>query len=195
MNYLAHAYLSFNQPSILVGNMCSDFIKGKKQYDYPPAIQKGIQLHRAIDQFTDEHAATAMVKSYFRPVYRLYSGAFGDVAYDHFLATDPLHFNTESLAAFTQATYQTLQQNHIHLPERFAGMLPYMRSQNWLYNYQFAWGIQKSFEGLVRRSAYLTESVKAFEIFETHYPSFQEAYDIFFPELFAFTKARLEELQ
>ncbi|KAF0239868.1 MAG: hypothetical protein FD183_1294 [Chitinophagaceae bacterium] len=49
MNYLAHAYLSFNEPSILLGNMISDYVKGKKQYDYPLLIQKGIHLHRAID--------------------------------------------------------------------------------------------------------------------------------------------------
>ncbi len=35
MNYLAHAYLSFNDPEILVGNMISDFVKGKKKFDYP----------------------------------------------------------------------------------------------------------------------------------------------------------------
>ncbi|MFY7899136.1 MAG: ACP phosphodiesterase, partial [Chitinophagaceae bacterium] len=32
MNFLAHAYLSFQQPSLLIGNMISDFVKGKKQY-------------------------------------------------------------------------------------------------------------------------------------------------------------------
>ena len=86
MNYLAHAYLSFNEPAILVGNMISDFIKGKKQFDYPGPIQKGIRLHRDIDNFTDTHPVTQQLKSYFRPAYRLYSGAFSDVVYDHFLA-------------------------------------------------------------------------------------------------------------
>jgi acyl carrier protein phosphodiesterase len=43
MNYLAHAYLSFNQPEILVGNMISDFVKGKKKFDFAPGIQK--ELH------------------------------------------------------------------------------------------------------------------------------------------------------
>ncbi len=62
MNYLAHAYLSFNMPDILVGNMISDFIKGKKQFDYPLPVQKGIRLHRAIDTFTDTHAATQELK-------------------------------------------------------------------------------------------------------------------------------------
>jgi len=88
LNYLAHAYLSFDQPEIIVGNLISDFVKGKKKFDYPPGIQKGIALHRAIDTFTDSHPATKEAKEVFRPHYRLYAGAFIDVAYDHFLAND-----------------------------------------------------------------------------------------------------------
>ena len=41
MNYLAHAFLSFNQPDILAGNILSDFIKGKKKFDYSPGVQRG----------------------------------------------------------------------------------------------------------------------------------------------------------
>ena len=72
MNYLAHAYLSFNKPEILIGNLISDFVKGKKKFDYSTGIQKGIALHRAIDQFTDDHAITQSAKLFFKPAYRLY---------------------------------------------------------------------------------------------------------------------------
>ena len=81
MNLLAHAYLSFGQPQLLVGNMISDYVKGKKQYDYPLGIQQGIRLHRAIDAFTDSHAATAKGKAIFKPAVGLYAGAFMDVVY------------------------------------------------------------------------------------------------------------------
>src|SRR5215469_17022272 len=88
MNYLAHAYLSFDQPEIVVGNMISDFVKGKKRFEFPEQIQKGIMLHRSIDAFTDEHAATKKAKEVFKPVVGLYAGAFIDIVYDHFLALD-----------------------------------------------------------------------------------------------------------
>ena len=93
MNYLAHAYLSFNKPAILTGNMISDFVKGKTKYNYPAEIQKGIQLHRLIDAFTDFHPATAKAKKIFHAQYRLYSGAFVDVVYDHFLACDSIQYH------------------------------------------------------------------------------------------------------
>jgi acyl carrier protein phosphodiesterase len=95
VNYLAHAYLSFGIPDVVVGNLISDFVKGKKQLEYPDSIRKGITLHRAIDTFTDSHPVTRHAKSYFRAVYGLYSGALIDVAYDYFLANDPVAFRAE----------------------------------------------------------------------------------------------------
>ena len=188
MNYLAHAYLSFQQPEILVGNMISDYVKGKKKFDYSPGIQQGIELHRLIDTFTDDHAATKEAKEIFRPHYRLYAGAFVDVVYDHYLATDPFIFNSDSLEAFAAGTYTMLEPYTAVFPERFARMFPYMKTQNWLYNYSNKWGIENSLHGVVRRSTYLTESATAFQLFQTHYEHLQRSYQQFFPELLSFVQ-------
>jgi acyl carrier protein phosphodiesterase len=195
MNYLAHAYLSFNQPEVLVGNIISDFIKGKKQFDYPLAIQKGIQLHRAIDTFTDTHPVTKLLKSYFQVPYRLYSGAFADIVYDHFLAIDKTIFKTEeNLHSFTQQVYFILENNVSNLPDAFKNMLPYMKKQNWLYHYQYKEGIQKSFGGLVRRAVYLTESDIAFALFNKNYKEMKDCYHNFFPHLHKFAAHKFKEL-
>jgi acyl carrier protein phosphodiesterase len=174
--------------------MTSDFIKGKKQFDYPPAIQKGIQLHRAIDNFTDAHPATAAMKAFFRPQYRLYSGAFADVVYDYFLANDTNEFeNEEALMNFAHTTYNGLEQYRDFFPERFARMFPYMSSQDWLSNYRFTCGIEKSFGGLVHRSAYLKESAQAFNIFTTHISEMQDHYNNFFPDVKQFANDTLAQ--
>lgn len=184
MNLLAHAYLSFNISPVLVGNMISDYVKGKKKFLYDPAIQKGIQLHRIIDEFTDFHPATQEAKIFFKSQYRLYAGAFVDVVYDHFLANDSNQFSDEgALNIFAHSTYHSLIKYEPVMPERFVKMLPYMQSQNWLYNYRFAEGIERSFEGLVKRAAYLDESVIAFKIFEQEYETLKKCYEDFFPEL------------
>ena len=154
MNYLAHAYLSFNNPEVLVGNMISDYVKGKTQYNYPPQVQVGIKLHRDIDNFTDHHPVTKELMNIFRPQYRLYAGAFVDIVYDYFLANDSNEFaNNEVLLQFTKQTYAIMQNYTALFPEKYKMMFPYMVSQNWLYNYQYDHGIQKSFNGLVRRAA------------------------------------------
>ena len=40
MNFLAHAWLSFDVPEILAGNLISDFVKGKKKFEFASGIQK-----------------------------------------------------------------------------------------------------------------------------------------------------------
>lgn len=195
MNYLAHAYLSFNQQEILVGNMISDFVKGKTKFNYSPGMQNGIMLHRAIDEFTDTHPATKEAAAFFRPAYRLYSGAFVDVVYDHFLALDTNEFKTaDDLQKFTDGVYKTLEQKISLMPLRFQKIFPYMKQHNWLFNYQYAEGIEKSFGGLVYRAAYMNESATAFGVFNKNYDELKACYGIFFPTLKKFAAHYLDEL-
>lgn len=191
---MAHAYLSFGHEEILVGNLISDFVKGKKKFDYPEGIQKGITLHRAIDTFTDDHEATKHAKELFRPAYRLYSGAFVDVVYDHFLANDPNEFTFESLRNFSERVYQVLGAHLEYLPVRFARMFPYMKEQNWLFNYSTIGGTEASFSGVVRRARYLEESDTAALLFEEHYRTLREYYKVFFPDLRSFAKRMCDDL-
>ena len=194
MNYLAHAYLSFNRPGLLTGNMISDFVKGRKKFDYPLQVQQGIALHREIDNFTDNHFATKEAKDIFRPAYRLYAGAFIDVVYDHFLALDENEFSDEDLEAFTLTTYATLDEQSAYFPQKFAMMYPYMKAHNWLYNYRYKEGIQKSFGGLVRRAAYLQESDTAYWLFINNYEELSMLYKLFFPEVKAMSLDFLKQL-
>ena len=136
MNYLAHAYLSFNKPDILAGNMISDFVKGKKKYSYSTGVQQGIALHRAIDEFTDNHPATRAARKFFQGHYGLYSAVFMDVVYDHFLACDQNEFTDASLLEFSQSTYKLLDAYQPIFPDRFRLVYPYMKQYNWLFNYK-----------------------------------------------------------
>jgi acyl carrier protein phosphodiesterase len=194
MNYLAHAYLSFQHDEILVGNMSSDFIKGKKRYDYPPQVQTGIELHRRIDAFTDTHIITAEAKKYFKDAVGTYSGAFTDVAFDYFLANDQNEFTETSLKEFSQYTYSTLEKNFEGLPQKLQLMLPYMKQQDWLFNYRSFWGIEKSFEGIVKRAVYLKESKPAYNVFIEYCDTLRPLYQKFFPELKAFAFSQLQTL-
>ena len=174
--------------------MISDFVKGKKKFDYPVDIQKGIALHRAIDTFTDAHPATKEAKEIFRPDYRLYSGAFIDVVYDHFLATDENEFSEESLFHFSQQVYSILSEHQQWLPMGFSGMFPYMQSQNWLFNYRTVAGTEKSFHGVVRRAAYLSESGPAITLFRQQYQPLQHSYRQFWKDVKKFAEAQFHLL-
>jgi acyl carrier protein phosphodiesterase len=192
MNFLAHAVLSFGDAERLTGNIISDFVKGKAQYTYPAPIQNGIRLHRAIDAFTDAHAATKEAANFFKIPYRLYSGALVDVVYDHFLANDQTIFPGDSLLPFSQQVYGMLEGQAAHLPITFARVFMYMKAENWLWNYRKPEGIQRSLRGLARRAVYLSEGETAFQLFQEHYHHLEQCYRRFMPDVKTFAKQQIE---
>jgi acyl carrier protein phosphodiesterase len=194
MNYLAHAYLSFGNSEILVGNMISDFVKGKMKFSFPLNIQKGIILHRMIDAFTDIHPVTKQAKQVLKPVAGPYAGAFIDVVYDHFLAADEKEFPLKGLENFAQKTYESLNSYIFLLPEKFNSMFPFMRSQNWLVNYRFTQGIENSFGGIFRRAKYLEKNANVFHRFIENYDLLYNCYQQFFPAVKEFAFAEYKTL-
>ncbi|PWV54137.1 ACP phosphodiesterase [Chitinophaga sp. S165] len=189
MNYLAHAYLSFLDPSITVGNMIADYVKGKQWQEYDQGIQQGIQLHRAIDTFTDTHPVTLAAREYFQPSCGRYSAVFIDIVYDHFLATDDSIFTDTSLTSFSRQVYTILANHHEILPPVFQQVFHYMRQHDWLYGYRFMDGIFKSFGGIVHRAKYLEVTADApFTVLKENYETLAAHYRSFFPELVTFVK-------
>ena len=69
-----------------------------------------------------------------------------------------------------------------------------MKEQDWLYNYRYPWGIEKSFGGVVRRAAYLTESEIAFALFNKFYTEMQDCYAAFFSDVKKYAALHLDEL-
>lgn len=196
MNYLAHSYLSFGDAAVLTGNMISDFIKGKKQYDYPADIFAGIILHRRIDAFTDAHEATHQAADILKPAAGRYAAAFADVVYDHFLALDKAQFNNEQvLKDHASFTYESLTTHQLLLPERFALMLPSMKQHNWLYHYRFVEGIEKSFAGIARRATYIKNTTPVYNLFLEAYNPLRDCYNAFFPDIWVYAKEQFEVLR
>lgn len=194
MNLLAHAYLSFHQEQTLVGNMISDDVKGKQKDDYPPAIQTGIQLHRLIDSFTDQHPAVREASQIFRPLTKKYAGAFIDISFDYFLANDPKQVPAEGWQDFTKWVYLTLDTYNQWHPSRFSRFYPFMRDQDWLYHYRFKENISKSLENLLRRARYLDNDLPVRQVFLDHQQELNQYYQAFFPALKAYAWIKLAEL-
>lgn len=194
MNFLAHAYLSFGHPSLVVGNMISDFVKGSARYLYREAVQKGIMLHRQIDAFTDAHPATQKAKEPFRPYYRLYSGPITDIVYDYFLANDDTIFTEASLRSFSQGIYGCLEAEAASLPANFVLMFSYMKTEDWLYHYRYKDRIQKSLRGMARRAAYMKEGETAYQLFLEHHNYLQDCYRLFWGEAREFAEQQVKAL-
>ena len=187
MNFLAHSYLSFSEEQ-LVGNMIADFVKNRDVARLPESIQKGIKLHRAIDTFTDAHPLIHEAKAPFRPLVRLYSGAFVDVAFDYFLANDTAKNSQREWQEHSQRVYAVLRRYEEFLPEVFKKVLDKMQQDDWLYNYRNEWGIEYSFRNVVNKAQFLDKTTNVFPTFLANKDFLREKYEIFFPEIKSFAQ-------
>ena len=187
MNFLAHSYLSFSEEQ-LVGNMIADFVKNRDVARLPESIQKGIKLHRAIDTFTDAHSLIHEAKAPFRPLVRLYSGAFVDVAFDYFLANDTTENSQREWQEHSQRVYAVLRRYEEFLPEVFKKVLDKMQQDDWLYNYRNEWGIEYSFRNVVNKAQFLDKTTNVFPAFLANKDFLREKYEIFFPEIKSFAQ-------
>ena len=187
MNFLAHSYLSFSEEQ-LVGNMIADFVKNRDVARLPESIQKGIKLHRAIDTFTDAHPLIHEAKAPFRPLVRLYSGAFVDVAFDYFLANDTTENSQREWQEHSQRVYAVLRRYEEFLPEVFKKVLDKMQQDDWLYNYRNEWGIEYSFRNVVNKAQFLDKTTNVFPVFLANKDFLREKYEIFFPEIKSFAQ-------
>lgn len=184
MNFLAHLFLSGDNPGIMVGNFIGDFVRGRNVYEqFKPDIALGIELHREIDEFTDSHLVVLESKKRLRPKYRHYAPVIVDVFYDHFLAVHWSTMHSQSLPDFAANAYSQLEKHEAMLPERVLQMMPYMIRGNWLVNYGKTEGIHRALTGMSRRTPYDSKMDEAVHDLEKYFAEFEAEFLLFFPEL------------
>jgi acyl carrier protein phosphodiesterase len=192
MNFLAHIYLSGDDPNIQLGNFIGDFVKGRNLAEqFGQEIAKGVELHRAIDAFTDRHPVVKQSKVRLREKYRHYAPVIVDIFYDHYLAKNWDRFHKTFLPDFADRTYTMIMSREAVLPEKVKWMMPYMIKGNWLVNYARLDGIGRVLNGMSRRTPYESKMEEAVTDLEMHYPDFEKEFFEFFPELEAHAQAFL----
>ncbi len=188
MNFLAHAYLSGNSTKLLVGNFIGDFVKGKQYRNLEEEVAQGVLLHRAIDDFTDQHPVVGQSKAKLREKYRHYAGVIVDMAYDHFLASNWSRYHSQGLLEYTKKVYAIIEDHNPILPGRMETMLHYMKQDNWLYQYATLEGIDQALTGMSRRTKFDSKMDEAVIDIENHYEDLKEEFETFLPDAVKFVK-------
>ncbi|MBU1368166.1 MAG: acyl carrier protein phosphodiesterase [Bacteroidetes bacterium] len=193
MNFLAHAFLSGNNSEVLFGNFVADSIKGKMIAKYSGALLQGVQLHRAIDLFTDQHPVVKQSINRLKPEFLRFSPVIVDIYYDHFLAANWSKYSSRDLSEFSVEVYRILLRNYSKLPPRSKRILPWMMAQNWLTGYANLQDLQRVFGGMSRRTKFDSGMEHAVEFLKLHYQDFEQEFDTFFPDLIAESERVLSE--
>jgi acyl carrier protein phosphodiesterase len=165
MNFLGHLYFSNDDTFLMKANLYGDFIKGKDISHLPEKIQEGVRLHRKIDDYIDTHPAVIEL------LHKLYehlpkvSGIAVDLYFDHLLAKNWKLFHKKDFEVFIYDFYATIDDSIELFSKDFHFMLTKMKEINWLYSYQFMYGLEKSSEGVSSRISFPNNLSKAPEIF------------------------------
>ncbi len=188
LNFLAHQYLSFNQPEIRIGNFIADTIRGK---DLPTnqGVLLGVNIHRQIDSFTDSHPVVLETRKLLYPYFSKYAGVVQDVYFDHFLAARWNAYAKTPLDEYCQMVYRVLKEGSAYMNQRAERTLYYMSAQDWLSNYRLVEGVDRALSGLSSRASFPNNMDKAVAPLEKHYDELDAAFQTFFPELCAAIEA------
>ena len=196
MNYLAHAFLSFGNEQLVVGNLIGDFVKGRKQLqNYPEAIQKGIVLHRHIDTFSDNHAILKQGIKVLKPTQQRYAPVVIDIFYDYFLAKNWSMFSERSLDEFAAETYAYLENNLDIMPLRISRTFEKMIEHNWLVGYQYEARIEYAFQRLSERIKHEHHLLRAINDLQKHKEQLNKDFILFFPDLIQSAKEKIINIE
>ncbi|MCT4643806.1 MAG: ACP phosphodiesterase [Carboxylicivirga sp.] len=191
MNFLAHLYLSGDNPQIQIGNFIGDHVKGRDYEKYAPAIRKGILLHRKIDHFTDTHPLVKESAKRLNERYGRYSGIVIDVFYDHFLGVNWNSYSSMPLKKYVSHVHQVLMRNYFKLPGNVKRFLPFMVKSRRLETYATKEGIERSLQIMSNYSSLPDHSRWAMEQMEDYYRDFDQEFNAFFAELRAMAEQEL----
>jgi acyl carrier protein phosphodiesterase len=185
MNFLAHLYLSNEIPELVVGNFIADAVKGSALDKYDKEVKRGIMMHRAIDTYTDNHQLVKECVQLLRPTQGKFSPVVLDILFDHFLAKEWWRYHTRSLNDFSEEMYEHLlyYQRSNGLPKPMDFVLEMMIKDNWLVNYQFGEGIERSLCGMQQRVNYTNTMSTAFEDMQPYQIQLENKFNEFFEEL------------
>jgi acyl carrier protein phosphodiesterase len=179
----------------MIGNFIADHVKGKQLATFSSGIQKGIKMHRAIDDYTDHHKVVRESKERLYPTYGKYAPVIVDMFYDHLLASNWEKYSPISLPQFSSACYQLLEARQQAIPERSQRMLYYMKRGDWLSSYATKEGIGGALSGLAQRASFDSKMEHAVGDLFRDREAYLDEFERFFPQLIEFTApyTRLED--
>jgi acyl carrier protein phosphodiesterase len=187
MNYLVHFLLAGDDDELRLGSVLGDFVKGRvERFEHEGVTERvrtGIQLHRAIDAFSDRHPAVIRSKRILSPEYGRLSGVIVDVFYDHVLARRWAEHHPSPLPVYTQAVYRTLRGNLHRIPRTLHPLIDAMSRGDWLRGYADQRGIDRALQGMARRRPVAAGIGTAGRLLSDHVDRFSADFDEFLPDL------------
>lgn len=152
----------------MYANLNGDFVRGKDLSHLPKKLEQGIILHRMIDTYIDHHPVVLeLLHKLYEPLPKV-AGIAVDLYFDHILAKNWGKFHSTPLDQFIDQFYESVLDNESHYSPKFKLMITRMKERNWLYQYQFEYGLMKACKGVSSRISFPNALDTAHHVFKTY---------------------------
>jgi acyl carrier protein phosphodiesterase len=183
MNYLAHAYLSPDDPYIRMGNLWGDLLRPKDYAGLHPGLMQGVILHKAIDAYTDQHGAVDQIIKILRPYQGKYTPVVADVLMDFVLCKYWPDYHASPLADFCKLQYSIVDRLLHHMPGHLHVRISRMRTRHWLESCKDREHLAGALLMLSRRASFDNNIPGALTAYDKHASTIDGLFTEFFEEL------------
>lgn len=203
MNFLSHLHTSPNHDLVRVFNFTGDGYRGSTWKEHASAAELiGVELHRVIDSFTDEHPLTRMAAKSIRERAGKTAPIALDLLGDYFLHK---HWNTMrelqwftkemTMSDFIKEVSTNIHRNRALLKGKAKNMAPFMLREHWLSSYAHLESVRGAARGMSRRHPAISQLGVFFSDLQQHDSDYQAAehwFLSFYPELIRHTQQWLQ---
>jgi acyl carrier protein phosphodiesterase len=186
MNHLAHLFLAGSTPESLLGNLAGDFVKGRLDDRFTPAIRQGILEHRHIDAYTDTHPEIGALRRIIAAEQGHYARVIADMFIDHFLVNEWSRYSRETLPDFLRRVFASLDPFLDAMPDGLRRLYPRIRDERWLLSYGDVEGIRGALYHMSRRFSRRPRLDAAAHLLDDARPQLLAHFLEAFPEVMAY---------
>ncbi len=176
----------------MLGNFLGDFVRRTQSDLLPDKIRQGVELHRFIDHYTDNHSIPHETKRRVRLEFGKYAPVLVDIYYDYCLASSWINYDSRPLSSFVKEAMKSLTAKPTLLPPNAIRFLNYAEANNILVEYGQVKGIDYVLQGMSRRAKFKSGMENGALYLAKHKKSILTDFHAFYPQLQAASKAFLE---
>lgn len=163
----------------MLNNLFGDFVKGKDLSRFPEQVQRGIRLHRQIDDYIDHHPQVLELVHQLQPELPKVSAIAIDLYFDHLLAKNWQQYHKMTLTGFLENFYAHAKADSAVYGEEFSQFIRQLIHYNWISYYPKLEGLEKACKGVASRLSFSSKLTEGRAIFEHHEKAISEVFNLY----------------
>lgn len=152
----------------MIANLYGDWVKGRDLSAYSLVQQKGIRLHREIDDYMDNHPSVRIcMQSLYADLPKV-TGIAMDLFFDHLLAKQWSKFHKVPFVDFLNDFYTAIPNFQQNYDPHFIQFLDRLKGYRWMHYYDKEEGLSKACQGVGSRISFPNELKHGLKVFRAN---------------------------